>query len=162
MRAPILTCLLFSPSAATALKSLPRSRGLPIAISGSNTLRLMMTTSDTAASATAGGDTAWFKDGLSFTCSMCGNCCSGSSGSVRFSESEANTISTKLGVDVDTFYAKYTRKVGKGSNAHIELKETRYVDRTYDCIFLDRKTIPGKKICSLYEARYWDTTHKSD
>ena len=111
-------------------------------------VRLLMTSTNEIATQ------PWYKDGLSFKCSMCGNCCSGSSGSVRFSAEEAITMSDKLAIDIDDFYDTFTRKVGKGKTSFIELKEKRYSDGTYDCIFLDRKTIPGKKICSLYDARF--------
>lgn len=98
-------------------------------------------------------DLPWFKDGLSFKCSMCGNCCSGSSGSIRFTEIEGQQMAKKLMIAEEVFYDKFTRKQGRTNNKYIELKETRQPDGTYDCIFLDRNIIQGKKICSLYEAR---------
>ena len=43
----------------------------------------------------------WYNKGLSFSCTMCGQCCSGSSGSVRFSEIEAENIAEKLGISIE-------------------------------------------------------------
>ena len=43
----------------------------------------------------------WYNKGLSFSCTMCGQCCSGSSGSVRFSEIEAGNIAEKLGISIE-------------------------------------------------------------
>jgi Fe-S-cluster containining protein len=97
----------------------------------------------------------WYSGGLSFSCTMCGNCCSGSSGSVRFSKEEAAAKADELQIDVDKFYELYTRRRGRGSKSYQELKEVKSPvngeDR--DCIFLDRKKIPGKAICSLYQSR---------
>jgi hypothetical protein len=48
------------------------------------------------AGAGASGE-AWWKDGLSFSCTMCGHCCSGSKGSVKISAEEALQMAQKLG-----------------------------------------------------------------
>jgi hypothetical protein len=52
----------------------------------------------------------WFADGLRFSCTMCGNCCSGGRGSVKFEPHEAAAMAAQLQVSQDTFYDKYTRK----------------------------------------------------
>ena len=60
-----------------------------------------------------------------------------------------------LGVNIDDFYEKYARRRGRGRKTFYELKEVKSqvaVDE-YDCIFLDRNTIPGKGICALYNSR---------
>ena len=95
----------------------------------------------------------WYKDGLSFACHSCGHCCSGSTGSVRFTDAEAAAMAARLHVTKDQFYDQYTRKRGRAKNAYVELKEKRTARHGYDCVFLDRDTVPGKAICSLYEAR---------
>lgn len=103
--------------------------------------------------ATAAGDD-WYKKGLAFKCTLCGNCCSGTSGTVRFTEPEAEAMARKLSVPLADFYADYTRKRGKGQTARVELKEVRGPDgRGWDCVFLDRTTMPGKAICGLYQER---------
>lgn len=101
----------------------------------------------------------WYKTkgGLQFSCSLCGNCCSGSTGSVTFTSSEAISMAAKLGVTEAEFYSKYTRKRGRGLNGYHELKEVKVVapnkGTTYDCVFLDRQSMPGKAICKLYKER---------
>lgn len=95
----------------------------------------------------------WFSKGLSFSCSMCGNCCSGSSGSVRFSDPEAEAMAAQVNMKTDDFYKKYTRRQGRGSRTYYELKEERQDDGSMDCVFLDRAKIPGKAICSINTAK---------
>ncbi|OQS00778.1 hypothetical protein ACHHYP_02696 [Achlya hypogyna] len=96
----------------------------------------------------------WFKDGLAFTCTKCGNCCSGRAGSVRFNDDEAATMAAKMNTTVSVFLEKYTRRQGRGNLSFYQLKEVRKnKDDGFDCIFLDRKKIRGKATCSLYEAR---------
>jgi len=86
---------------------------------------------------------------------MCGNCCSGSSGTVRFTEDEAERMALKLKVSLPDFYQLYTRKQGRGANAWRELKEVKVEGKRgwYDCVFLDRVSVPGKALCKLYEER---------
>ena len=48
------------------------------------------------------------------------------------------------------FYEKYTRKRNGG---RVQLKEIKRRKHGFDCIFLDRNSIPGKAVCSLYEDR---------
>ena len=94
-----------------------------------------------------GAGDMWYQDGLRFSCTMCGNCCSGRRGSVQFDEAEAEAMAAKLEVDLATFYAQFTRK--KAS----ELKEIKAGRHGWDCIMLDRVSQPGKALCRLYEAR---------
>ncbi len=86
--------------------------------------------------------------GLRFGCTMCGNCCSGPEGYVLFTEAEAEGIARRLGVTVEEFVAGYT----KDSPAGRSLRETPSAFGL-DCVFLDRRTVPGKAICSIYEDR---------
>ncbi|EQC42087.1 hypothetical protein SDRG_00928 [Saprolegnia diclina VS20] len=96
----------------------------------------------------------WFKDGLAFSCTKCGNCCSGPSGSVRFNDDEAATMAAKVGETLPAFLDKYARRQGRGNLSFYQLKEVRKnKDDGFDCIFLDRKKIRGKAVCSLYDAR---------
>ena len=105
----------------------------------------------------------WFKDGLKFSCNRCGNCCSGSSGSVRFNDKDEQSMADFKGVDVQQLRDTYTRKRGRGKNAHRELKEVR-TKGGYDCVFLERSQTTQLAICGLYEHRpvqcrtfpFWD------
>jgi Fe-S-cluster containining protein len=91
---------------------------------------------------------AWYQDGLRFECTMCGACCSGGPGLVRFTDDEAHAMAAKRGVSIDEFLARFTRVVD-GARSLLELP----TEHGLDCVFLDRATIPGKAVCSLYEAR---------
>ena len=133
-----------------------RNRGDCFTVTSSSARRTITTTASTttaaaAATTTAGGDD-WYQNGLSFACHSCGHCCSGSSGSVRFTDAEANAMAAKLAVTKDQYFEQFTRKRGRGKNAYVELKEKR-TKHGYDCVFLDRDTVPGKAICALYEVR---------
>jgi Fe-S-cluster containining protein len=92
---------------------------------------------------------AWYEpDGLRFECTMCGACCSGGEGFVLFNDAEAAAIAKRLGVSVEAFLSKFTHMTEAGRSL-IEVK-TLY---GLDCVFLDRVTVPGKAVCSLYEDR---------
>jgi Fe-S-cluster containining protein len=82
----------------------------------------------------------WFKEGLRFGCTECGECCTGSPGYVWITEKEAEEMAQFLGIPLDEFAKKYTRKVGD----RFSLKEH---PKNYDCVFLKEKR------CTLYSAR---------
>ena len=88
----------------------------------------------------------WFEDGLRFSCTQCGNCCTGPPGAVWFTDEEAKAMAEKLCISVKDFYALYTRKIG----TRWSLTEN-VLSGKYDCVFLDRDT--KKPSCKLYEAR---------
>lgn len=56
-------------------------------------------------------------------------------------------MAAKLGMDVDSFELKFTRRIG----ARRSLNE-RKTSAGFDCVFLDR-SVPGRATCHLYEAR---------
>ena len=89
---------------------------------------------------------SWYGDGLAFSCTSCGRCCSGATGSVRFTIDEAEGLATTLDVTMDEFYEQFTRLGNRGR----ELKEIRMEDGSFDCIFLDRETQPGLALCKVY------------
>jgi uncharacterized protein len=86
--------------------------------------------------------------GLRFSCTMCGNCCTGPEGFVLFTPDESAAIARRLGVSIEVFVRDYT----KDSPAGRSLREvpSRF---GLDCVFLDRTTMPGKALCSIYEDR---------
>ena len=51
----------------------------------------------------------WYKSGLKFKCTECGDCCSGASGSVRFNDDEGKAIANRLNVSFDKFLENYSR-----------------------------------------------------
>jgi len=58
-------------------------------------------------------DDRWYRDGLRFECTQCGRCCTGTSGYVWVSMSEARAIAARLGVSLDEFGRRYLRRVGQ-------------------------------------------------
>lgn len=82
----------------------------------------------------------WYKDGLRFECTRCGNCCTGGPGTVRVSEEEIGKLAGHLGMSRRAFRGIYTRNV-KGFTSLRELPN-------YDCVFFDRHN--G---CRVYEHR---------
>ncbi len=93
------------------------------------------------------GDTPWFGDGLSFNCTQCGNCCTGPSGYVWFSDEEAQAMADHVGMDVRSFHQRYARRaMGRWT-----LEEVRN-GRGYDCVFLQEND-EGKRVCSIYPVR---------
>lgn len=82
----------------------------------------------------------WYKKGLRFACTECGQCCTGEPGFVWVTQSEIEALAEYLNISVPEFIKLYTREV----DGALTLKE---FPRTYDCIFLR-----GGK-CSVYNAR---------
>ncbi len=99
----------------------------------------------------------WIEEkGLSFKCTGCGACCTGSPGYVWLEESDIVRMMEFLKLDRDSFLKNYCRSVGN----RISLIED---SKTYDCVFLKNNK------CSLYNARpkqcrvypFWDEVIKS-
>lgn len=88
--------------------------------------------------------------GLRFSCTMCGNCCSGPSGYVLVNDEELAKLAARLGVTVREFEARYTTWNAAGRSL-VEKEGPHGVG--YDCVFLDRTTVPGKAVCGVYEDR---------
>jgi uncharacterized protein len=98
-------------------------------------------------------DQPWYKDGLRFTCTGCGECCSGAPGYVWVTNEEIAALAAEVGMSADEFERKYVREVGVRKS----LKERK----DYDCVFLDAQT----RKCTVYKARprqcrtwpFWDS-----
>ncbi len=93
-------------------------------------------------------DREWYERGLRFSCTQCGNCCTGPPGAVWFTAEEGRRIAETLGIDEVTFYRRYARRI----HGRWSLEEVKS-DDGLDCIFLDRLTAPGKARCSIYPVR---------
>jgi Fe-S-cluster containining protein len=91
----------------------------------------------------------WYREGLRFECTLCGNCCTGPEGVVLFTPEEGRAMAAKLGMPEAEFLAAYTRRIA-GSQRSLNEKHTSFGN---DCVFLDRESLPGKAVCALYEAR---------
>lgn len=113
--------------------------------------------------------TPWFRDGLAFTCTQCGNCCTGAPGYVWISDVEVQRLADHLRLGIDETVRRYCRRIGN----RLSLKEHRNVRGEYDCVFLKEqllpdgtisRTKPGKRTCSIYPVRplqcrtwpFWD------
>ena len=73
----------------------------------------------------------WYRDGLKFRCTRCGNCCTGASGSVRVSEDEIEALADHLELPANTFRERYTRRL-RGGDISLTEKPSR------DCVFYAR------------------------
>ena len=112
---------------------------------------------------TARSDSDWFdrpdptgrtetgEQGLRFECTLCGICCSGAPGFVGFTDDEAVAIAGLLGLTTEDFYERYKRDTPQGRSI-IDIKPAGS-PHGYDCVFLDRETVPGKAVCGIYKAR---------
>ena len=95
----------------------------------------------------------WFKDGLRFECTQCGDCCTGAPGYVWVNADEIKALAATVGVSVEEFEAKFVRQLGKRKSL-IEYENG-------DCVFFDGKT----RKCKVYGARprqcktwpFWDS-----
>ena len=83
----------------------------------------------------------WYKDGLRFECTGCGNCCTGAPGYVWVNQAEIKALADHLDLPVAQFEKKYVRKIG----VRRSLKEFA----NYDCVFFDNQS----RKCNVYEFR---------
>ncbi len=82
----------------------------------------------------------WYREGLAFSCTRCGSCCTGVPGYVWVSIEEIEAIARFRKQPVEEFSAQFVRRVGD----HYSLIERP----GGDCIFWDRQ-----QGCTVYEAR---------
>lgn len=82
----------------------------------------------------------WFQDGLRFTCTRCGKCCTGEPGFVWVDDQELQAIADVLGEPVDEVRDLYTRIFWH--------RQTLREKGNGDCIFYDHD-----KGCTIYEVR---------
>lgn len=83
----------------------------------------------------------WYQDGLRFTCSQCGDCCTGAPGYVWVNQAEVEAMAAELQMEVEKFRDEYTRKIG----IRYSLKELS----GGDCVFFDNQT----RRCTVYHVR---------
>ena len=99
----------------------------------------------------------WYKDGLRFKCTGCGDCCTGAPGYVWVNKEEIVALAAAVNMTAADFEARYVKAVGVRKS----LKE--YPNG--DCVFFDNKT----RKCKVYAARprqcrtwpFWDSNLKS-
>ena len=83
----------------------------------------------------------WYKDGLKFECTQCGNCCTGAPGVVWLSEEELEAIADYLGKSTGEVQLLHTRLFGH------RLSLTEFANG--DCTFFD----PKSRRCTIYPVR---------
>jgi Fe-S-cluster containining protein len=99
----------------------------------------------------------WYKDGLRFKCTQCGDCCTGAPGYVWVNSAEIAVLAHKLGVDVPEFEKKFVRQVGARKSL-VEFENG-------DCVFFDGQA----RKCTVYDARprqcrtwpFWESNVKT-
>lgn len=82
----------------------------------------------------------WYRDGLRFRCTQCGDCCTGAPGFVWVNDAEVRDIAAYLNEPTLQVQAVYTRLAARGRT----LRERA----NGDCVFYDR----GKG-CTIYPVR---------
>jgi len=96
----------------------------------------------------------WYRDGLKFNCTQCGDCCTGAPGYVWVNKAEiASLAAAREESDIDKFERLYVRKIGIRKS----LKEFP----NGDCVFFDDE----ERKCTVYGARprqcrtwpFWDS-----
>ena len=99
----------------------------------------------------------WYQDGLKFTCSGCGDCCTGAPGYVWVNKAEVSALAKLLEMEVEEFQDQYTRKIG--------IRRTLKEYSNGDCVFFDNQA----RSCTVYSARprqcrtwpFWDSNLKT-
>jgi Fe-S-cluster containining protein len=85
-------------------------------------------------------ETPWYQDGLAFSCTRCGACCTGAPGYVWVTPEEIERLADYRGLSVSEFAARFVRRVG---HRHSLIERPGG-----DCIFWDKTA--G---CTVYPAR---------
>lgn len=114
----------------------------------------------------------WYQDGLSFTCTQCGNCCTGAPGYVWISDVEIRRLAEHLKISTAEVLDQYCRRIGN----RISLKEHRSQAGNFDCVFLLEQEVATKsgparrRTCTVYPVRplqcrtwpFWDGNLESE
>lgn len=88
-------------------------------------------------------DGPWYRDGLNFTCTQCGNCCTGEPGYVWVTREDIDRLAKHYGMDAKVFSRENVRRVG----ARYSLRERA----NGDCVLL--RWDGEKGVCTAYEHR---------
>ena len=105
----------------------------------------------------------WYREGLSFTCTQCGNCCTGGPGFVWISREEIVRLGEHLKLTPYEVVERYCRKI----DGQFSLTERLSSRGEYDCVFLQELPAEDKqqgdegeetvrhtrRVCSIYAAR---------
>lgn len=83
----------------------------------------------------------WYKDGLRFKCTACGDCCTGAPGYVWVNQAEIDALAERLDMESAAFEKKYVRQIG--------VRRSLVEYKNGDCVFFDNKS----RKCQVYEQR---------
>ena len=105
-------------------------------------------------------DRVWYANGLRFSCTQCGNCCSGAPGFVWVLPDEVRQIAKYVGMDSAEFETRHTR-LENGRRSLLEHPGG-------DCEFLERDA-SGKTRCQIHPVRpvqcrtwpFWESNMKN-
>ena len=103
-------------------------------------------------------DETWYKDGLRFHCTQCGDCCTGAPGFVWVNKEEIEALAKRFAMSIADFEAKYVRNVG--------VRKSLVEFANGDCVFFDGQS----RRCTVYEDRprqcrtwpFWESTVRSE
>jgi Fe-S-cluster containining protein len=87
------------------------------------------------------GKEPWYRDGLHFKCTQCGNCCTGAPGYVWVNKEEIAALARRFNVPVEDFEQDYVRQVG--------IRKSLIEYDNGDCVFFDTEA----RRCTVYEDR---------
>jgi uncharacterized protein len=83
----------------------------------------------------------WFREGLKFACTGCGDCCTGAPGFVWVNKAEVAALAAAIGVSPTEFERRYVRKVG--------IRKSLIEWANGDCIFFHGES----RTCQVYDVR---------
>jgi len=100
----------------------------------------------------------WYREGLRFKCTGCGDCCTGAPGFVWVNKAEIALLAEQVELDVETFEKRYVRLIG--------IRKSLVEFPNGDCVFFDGET----RKCQVYDARprqcrtwpFWESNLKSE
>jgi len=99
----------------------------------------------------------WYAEGLKFSCSGCGDCCTGAPGFVWVNQEEIANLAAHFNLSIEEFENLYTRQIG----ARVSLKEFP----NGSCVFFNEE----QRNCDVYQLRprqcrtwpFWDSNLKT-
>jgi uncharacterized protein len=83
----------------------------------------------------------WYRQGLKFSCTGCGCCCTGAPGYVWVNKAEIKSLAAAIGVTVEEFEQRFVRTIG--------IRKSLLEYANGDCVFFDGES----RKCQVYDVR---------